>query len=64
MGIEVIGKIINQKSIGLSGDIHKEIKTFCKKNGVKISWLIEELFVNFKKNGGDTVKLKEENKKK
>jgi len=62
MGIQENNKIINQKSIGLSGDVHEDMKLFCKRKGVKISWLVEQLYVKFKKDGGntDTLSLKED----
>ncbi len=59
MTINNIGKIIDQKSIGISGDVHTEMKDFCKKKNINISWLTEQLFLTFiKDDKGNVDKLK------
>jgi hypothetical protein len=48
MGIAEFNKIINPKSIVISGDVHEWIKTHTTENGVKVSFFIEDLFLTFK----------------
>ncbi len=49
-GIEGYNKVLNGKSIIISGDIHNEMKTFCKTEGIKMAYLVEKLFLDYKEN--------------
>lgn len=44
-GIEDNNKIVNPKSLIVSGDVHELVKNFCKKTGGTISFLAEKLFL-------------------
>lgn len=48
VGIEEYNKIINPKSLIISGDVHKQLKDYVKSKGLKISFFIEQLFLTHK----------------
>jgi hypothetical protein len=49
LGVSANSKIINGKSIIISGDIHDIILNYVKANGTKISYFTEQLFLDFLK---------------
>jgi hypothetical protein len=50
LGVEANCKIINGKSIIISGDIHDIMLKYVKTKGTKISYFTEQLFLDFLKN--------------
>lgn len=52
LGIKNNNKIINGKSIIISGDIHDEMRSHTKQNGTSIAYITEQLFIDYlTKNG-------------
>jgi hypothetical protein len=45
-------KIINPKSIIISGDVHQLFKSYCKSRGIGISFITEKLYLKFLKEEG------------
>lgn len=45
-------KIIDPKSIIISGEVHKLFKTYCKSKGIAISFITEKLYLKFLKEEG------------
>jgi peroxiredoxin len=47
IGIEGNNKIIDPKSLIISGDVHEMYKRYCKSKGINISFNTEKLMLDF-----------------
>jgi hypothetical protein len=62
LGVEANCKIINGKSIIISGDIHDIMLSYVKSKGTKISYFTEQLFLEFLKTNNIDVNQFRKNK--